>query len=126
MADRPDSGPVVARRQRSRRRLLRRLAHYFPASRPAEAVSVILTAGLVGAMAGLAAVAFDVSVRLAGQQLQQIPAMLRTIVSGQTNNARVEPGAFTNILSVGDAAVSTDKNITASQIQLFAFYLFRC
>lgn len=76
MADPPANGSVAPKRPRSRRRLLRRLTQYFPASRPAEAVSVILTAGLVGAMAGLAAVAFDVSVRLAGQQLMQLPALL--------------------------------------------------
>ncbi len=76
MDDRPAEETVAPKRSQSRRRLLRRIAHYFPASRPAEAVSVILTAGLVGALAGLAAVAFDVSVRLLGQQLQQIPALL--------------------------------------------------
>src|SRR5690554_563094 len=39
-------------------------------------MSVILTAGVVGALSGLAAVAFDVSVRMTGDTLASLPALL--------------------------------------------------
>ncbi len=58
------------------RRQWLRLGRYLPGGRPGEAVSVILTAALVGALAGLAAVAFDVAVRLTGDALVDLPQLL--------------------------------------------------
>lgn len=52
------------------------LSRFLPAGRPREALSVILTAALVGALSGLAAVAFDVSVRLTGEKLTSLPQLL--------------------------------------------------
>lgn len=54
----------------------RYLGRILPAGRPREAVSVILTAAVVGALSGLAAVAFDVSVRLTGETLASLPQLL--------------------------------------------------
>lgn len=54
----------------------RRLTRYLPASLPGEAASVVLTAAVVGALAGLAAVAFDVAVRLTGEALSALPRLL--------------------------------------------------
>lgn len=52
------------------------LRRYLPGARSGEAFSVIFTAALVGALSGLAAVAFDVSVRTAGERLAALPEML--------------------------------------------------
>lgn len=52
------------------------LRRYLPGPRSGEALSVIVTAALVGALSGLAAVAFDVSVRTAGERLAALPEML--------------------------------------------------
>ncbi|MFA5552878.1 MAG: hypothetical protein WDA03_14855, partial [Trueperaceae bacterium] len=52
------------------------LSRILPAGRPREALSVILTAAVVGALSGLAAVAFDVSVRLTGENLASLPQLL--------------------------------------------------
>jgi chloride channel protein, CIC family len=63
-------------RRSLRARLGRAAARSLPGTRSSEALSVIVTASLVGALAGLAAVAFDVAVRVTVQFLREVPLLL--------------------------------------------------
>lgn len=59
-----------------RARLARATARRLPGARSGEALSAIVTASLVGALAGLAAVAFDIAVRMTDQHLRALPTLL--------------------------------------------------
>ena len=67
-------------RRSLRARLGRAAARSLPGTRSSEALSVIVTASLVGALAGLAAVAFDVAVRVTVQFLRDVPLLLGPVL----------------------------------------------